>query len=363
MPDDASNDAIFEAAADAIVDGDLATLGRLLSENPGLVHARSSRAHRATLLHYVSANGVEDFRQKTPANIVDVARTLLDARAEVDAGSRSYGDRDTTFMLVATSVHPQRAGVQLDLLRLLLDRGAEIPPNAVEACLANGRGAAAEFLLDRGAPLDLSHLEDADGNGMTLLHHAAAAGSLRVVRMLLDRGAKLEARNGYGGTVLEQAVWSAIHARQPQHLEIIELLVGHGARVDDDCFTELRRVADEARHGRRYEEARSGYLIAVDVCRASGDARLLAHTLRHLGDIEREMGRTDDAEAHCAEALDIARREGVAPLELANTIRVLALLRDDEALWREAHDLYLSVNVEAGVAETARRLAKRDAQS
>jgi hypothetical protein len=89
MPDDASNDAIFEAAADAIVDGDLATLGRLLSENPGLVRARSSRAHRATLLHYVSANGVEDFRQKTPANIVDVTRTLLDAGAEVDAGSRS----------------------------------------------------------------------------------------------------------------------------------------------------------------------------------------------------------------------------------------------------------------------------------
>jgi hypothetical protein len=140
-------------------------------------------------------------------------------------------------MLVATSVHPERAGVQLDLMRLLLDRGAAIPPNAVQACLASGRGAPAEFLLDRGAELDLSHLEAADGNGMTLLHHAAAAGSLRMVRMLLDRGANLEARNGYGGTVLEQAVWSAIHARQPQHLEIIELLVGHGARVADGWFT------------------------------------------------------------------------------------------------------------------------------
>jgi hypothetical protein len=26
----------------------------------------STRAHRSTLLHYISANGVEDFRQKTP---------------------------------------------------------------------------------------------------------------------------------------------------------------------------------------------------------------------------------------------------------------------------------------------------------
>lgn len=314
-------DALFEAAADAIVDGDLTTLDRLLTDSPGLVHARSSRTHRATLLHYVSANGVEDFRQKTPANIVAIATRLIDAGSDVNAEAQSYGGGDTTFMLAATSVHPQRAGVQLDLMRLLLDRGAVIPPNAVHACLANGRAEAAEFLLDRGAMLDLSR--GADANGMTLLHQAVAAGSLRITRMLLDHGAKLDVKNAYGGTVLEQAVWSA----------------------------------KRARHERRYEDARQGYLAAVEVCRASGDARLLAHTLRHLGDIEREMGRPHDAEPHLVEALDIARREQVAPLELANTIRPLALLRDDEKLWREAHALYARVHVEAGVAEAARRLA------
>ena len=50
----------FEAAVDAIVSGDSATLRQLLSENPDLVRARSAREHRSTLLHYVSANGVED---------------------------------------------------------------------------------------------------------------------------------------------------------------------------------------------------------------------------------------------------------------------------------------------------------------
>src|SRR2546425_8464703 len=49
----------FEAAAEAIVDGDVATLERLLRENPKLIRARSTRTHRATLLHYISANGVE----------------------------------------------------------------------------------------------------------------------------------------------------------------------------------------------------------------------------------------------------------------------------------------------------------------
>jgi hypothetical protein len=55
----------FEMAVDAIVSCDLARLKNLLSENPEVVHARSTREHRSTLLHYVSANGVEDFRQKT----------------------------------------------------------------------------------------------------------------------------------------------------------------------------------------------------------------------------------------------------------------------------------------------------------
>src|SRR5882762_3608994 len=74
----------FEAAVDAIVSGDLATLDKLLSENPELVRTRSTREHRSTLLHYVSANGIEDFRQKTPPNIVAITRLLLQAGADVN---------------------------------------------------------------------------------------------------------------------------------------------------------------------------------------------------------------------------------------------------------------------------------------
>ena len=57
------------------------------------------REHRSTLLHYVSANGVEDFRQKTPANIVEITRLLLKAGADVNAESESYGGRSTTLGL------------------------------------------------------------------------------------------------------------------------------------------------------------------------------------------------------------------------------------------------------------------------
>src|SRR4029077_225533 len=92
----------FEAAADAIVAGDAATLERLLHENPELIRARSTREHRATLLHYISSNGVEGYRQITPKNAVKIAGILLKAGAQVDAEADVYGGGATTLGLVAT---------------------------------------------------------------------------------------------------------------------------------------------------------------------------------------------------------------------------------------------------------------------
>jgi hypothetical protein len=71
------------------------------------------------------------------------------------------------------------------------------------------------------------------------------------------------------------------------------------------------------------------------------------------------------AEPCYVEALALYRSSGhTAPsLDLANAIRPLAILRErvgnvDEAilLWREARDLYLAVNVRAGVAECSKHL-------
>ncbi len=110
----------FEAAADAIAKGDLETLKTLLAENPALVRKRSTREHRSTLLHYVSANGIEDYRQKTPQNIVEITKLLLDAGADVNAESDAYRGRSTALGLTATSCHPEEAGVQFPLMELLI---------------------------------------------------------------------------------------------------------------------------------------------------------------------------------------------------------------------------------------------------
>jgi Ankyrin repeats (3 copies) len=182
----------FEAAVEAVITGDIITLKGLLRENPELIRMRSTREHRATLLHYVGANAVEGYRQKTPKNAVKVAEVLLKTGAEVDA-DLDYGPRrkgypertgSTTLGLVATSCHPAVAGVQIPLLDLLLKYGAAVDGisggwNPLIAALHNGRGEAAAHLARRGARLDLEG--------------AAGVGVLEVVKSFFNEDGSLKA--------------------------------------------------------------------------------------------------------------------------------------------------------------------------
>jgi hypothetical protein len=88
--------ATFETAVEAVVGGDLPLIQSILREHPELPHARSTRRHHATLLHYIGANGVEGVRQKTPANAIEITKTLLDAGAEPDAVADLYDNKCTT---------------------------------------------------------------------------------------------------------------------------------------------------------------------------------------------------------------------------------------------------------------------------
>ena len=277
-----------------------------MRENPRLVHARSARQHRATLLHYVAANGVEDFRQKSPPNAVAIATALLRAGAEVDATAETYGGgrAQTTMNLLVSSTHPAAAGVQVDLVDTLLDFGAAInglddDGSPLMTALAFGYVEAAEALARRGARVDnvvaaaalgettlverfmadgapvaaslvglywlglsgdpRSHVERAfvwacgygrtevvefllphvdpaaaDPMGMTGLHWAAGNGRLAVVELLTRRGAPLETRNRWGGTVLSTTTYFA--AQRPaddwaRYSAIIDVLIAAGADV------------------------------------------------------------------------------------------------------------------------------------
>jgi ankyrin repeat protein len=245
LKDDSSPISLFETAADAIVAGDVVTLRALLRANPELARGRSTREHRSTLLHYVSANGVEDYRQKTPANIVELAQVLIEAGADVNAESTAYGGGSTALGLTATSLHPETAGVQIALLELLLRAGASTDRDlTVRGCLANGQGDAARFFADRGLPIDLEEAAgvgrldavrryvDADGslrNGATRellesgFRYACGYGHLDVATFLLDVGVDPDVSNEEGQTALH---WTAYGP----HLEVARLLLARGAR-------------------------------------------------------------------------------------------------------------------------------------
>jgi ankyrin repeat protein len=254
LAESGSSVSAFEEAADAIVHGDTSRLSVLLAQHPRLVHERSTREHRSTLLHYVSANGVEDFRQKTPPNIVAIAEMLIDAGADVDAASEAYGGGSTTLGLVATSVHPEAAGVQIALLEALLARGAKIEQpglagnghSIVLGCLANGQGAAARFFADRGATLNLEEAAgvgrvdvvktffDSEGHllpGATQKQmesgflYACGYGAAEAAAFLLARGVDPGTRTDRGQTGLHWAMYGP-------RVAVVDLLLQHGAPVN-----------------------------------------------------------------------------------------------------------------------------------
>jgi ankyrin repeat protein len=242
----------FEAAADAIIEGEIGKLKRLLRRNPALVLARSGRDHRSTLLHYVSANGIEDFRQKTPKNIVAITEVLLDAGSDVNAESDAYGSRSTTLGLAATSCHPAHAGVQIPLLELLVDRGAVIDGpdsgSAIVGCLHNGRPDAAQYLARRGARVNL---EGACGIGRleAVKNFVSENGKLRRGATAKDRTAGFLWACGYGRTAVVEYLLSVFQrngSRLPDsggetglhwaaiggHPPIVKMLLNAGAPVD-----------------------------------------------------------------------------------------------------------------------------------
>ncbi|HSU19948.1 MAG TPA: hypothetical protein VLI45_09425 [Acidobacteriaceae bacterium] len=128
---------------------------------------------------------------------------------------------------------------------------------------------------------------------------------------------------------------------------------------------ELIARAKAAVRRRRLDEAAELYWRALEAFEASGQPMRAAHIARHLAEVELEAGRLEEASLRIAAVLLFYRGRQVRRLEMANTLRIAALIDEkrgfrDEArqLWSEVREMYAREGVEEGVAEARKRLVR-----
>jgi hypothetical protein len=261
-------DALFRRAVQAIDAGDVASLERILAEYPALAGARLDEP--GTWLRDKAGNALDDFFRRPyllwfvaedpvrngtlPPNIAAVAQTIVEVAKDTHAATLQE-QLDHALRLVSWSWIARQCGVQIALIDVLADAGAALDGNP-ENALVNGNVEAAAHLVKRGATLTLAaamslgywdemarlaahasaretqfafvlaalrgndealqrliargvdvnrHSEDLYSHA-TALHHAVCSGSIDAVRLLVEAGANLSARDSaWNGTPLDWA--------------------------------------------------------------------------------------------------------------------------------------------------------------
>jgi hypothetical protein len=247
-------DAAFRRAVDLLDAGDVKGLRDHLKLHPSLTHQHAifeggNYFQNPTLLEFVAENPVR--HDTLPANIVDVARVILDAGVESSAVNE-------TLMLVATGRVPREHRVQLPLIELLCDHGADAN-SAIHAAALHGEMESVKALLRCGARMDLpvaaalgriedarQQLPEAKAEDRHLaLSLASDFGHIEIVRLLLDAGEDPNRYNPVGGhshtTPLHQAAGAG-------HENVVRLLVERGARLDMKDILWHATPADWAHH-------------------------------------------------------------------------------------------------------------------
>ena len=245
MEDFVIKDLLFREAVAAIDQGKFEALQELLTKNPELVGARLDEPtegyfQQPYLLWFVADNPIR--HGKLPANIVAISALII-SKIKAQNLDTLQVQLDYTLGLVVTGSTPRNSGVQIELMDLLIDEGANIGRG--HGALAHGNIAASQRLLERGGELTLTTaicldrwedvpklLPKASASEVQVALVAAAFfGNVRALTYLLEQGADPNAypdpAEGFHShaTALHQAVWSS-------KLEAVKVLVEAGARMD-----------------------------------------------------------------------------------------------------------------------------------
>ena len=258
-------DQAFRTALDLLDAGDAERLREHLEAYTELAHQHVSFEgnyfNNPTLLEFVAENPIR--RGNLPANIVEAAQIILEAGAKTNKDAINEA-----LALVSSGRIARKCGVQVPLIDLLCAYGAD-PNYGMHPALAHGEFEAVTALLARGARPDLpaaAALGQVDEARRLLaaanaldrhraLALAAQFGRVEIVRLLLDAGEDPSRYNppGFHGhsTPLHQAALAGYE-------EVVRLLVERGARLDLKDTIWNGTPAGWARHEGR--TAIAGYL-------------------------------------------------------------------------------------------------------
>ena len=247
-------DPAFRRAVDLMDAGDVQGLKVHLNAHPNLARQRvalegGNYFQNPSLLEFVAENPIR--HGKLPANIVEIARVILEAGAKNEPSML-----DETLGLVCTGSVPRECIVQTPLIDLLCDYGAD-PNRGMPG--AHGEFEAVHALLRRGARVDLplaaalGRVDDAcrllptasPEDRHKALALSAQFGHAEILRTLLDAGEDPNLYNPPGchahSTPLHQAALAG-------HEETVRLLVERGARLDMKDILWQGTPVDWAKH-------------------------------------------------------------------------------------------------------------------
>ena len=258
---------------DAIIEGDLEAMRRLLDRGADVNQARD--------------NGDTPLLIASMCGHKEVCALLLDRGANVDQAAH---DGCTPLFLASQNGHKEVCALLLDrganvnqardngktplyvasehgheeICKLLLDRGANVnhainsdPPRLFEETpliIATERNHinVCEVLLDRGA-----NVNQAGQHGYTPLCVASMEGHTDICELLLDRGANVNQAAQNGTTPM----W---HASEWNYYEVCAVLIRHGAQIRDTYLDKLDDSITDALCQRPLVDLRETYVYKVE---------------------------------------------------------------------------------------------------
>ena len=230
-------------AANAIKNHQKLALFRSIKDNNTLLHAAALANDSAFVqlllskqypLTATNANGETALTLAIQAQANQVTPALLSAGAPLPEFAAILATKTNSPETLQKLIDSSRSAHQtLDLN--LIDQTGKM---ALHYAIAQDNALLVKTLLDAGAKTELPSTSESKQDSALLL--AVEKGNLAIVEALLKAGSNTQTRNAAGRTALLQSIWyftnqaaDTIKTDLPQRLKLLDLLIAHGATVNE----------------------------------------------------------------------------------------------------------------------------------